>query len=462
MDGIIIAFIHTLLGIGAFPKELQSLSLRFLSLQVVVSGIYLSYSWISLYYLSVLDSFNTFSIVVAIGMLAGAFLDVPLGFLTDRKGQRMAFCGALFSLMLYYFGLIFASFPIQFVFLEVLVGIYSALISGSFISWFLNSWETLAPQSSDSGLLFRNIMGNISFAKSIFTAFATFLGGILLQQFGILPKYLFLMQALIAGLGVILGLKFISNPRIKGEMNEKQKNNIQSEEDISRFSSVLGNLSKHYLLILPYFISFSILGFTSVSFNTIIFSPLVYEIYSSNQTFNQNDFIIQFTTISLLFITITISISNVIFALFSRLSGKLTASIKSAYKGILIFYTLDYPIVFTAYLFVLHADLLPTIKITLVILIFFFKIILGGLATSLYWQLYYQITCFKQRSSQESLYNTINLIISLIGFGIIGVILESYGFVEALFFLFLLSSLGILTLIIAKIPNRILLKKPLH
>ncbi|MFX0210769.1 MAG: MFS transporter [Candidatus Hodarchaeota archaeon] len=298
MDGIRIAFIHTILGIGAFPKELQCLSMRFLSLQVVVSGIYLSYSWISLYYLSVLGSFNTFSMIVAIGMLAGAFLDVPLGFLTDRKGQRMAFCGALFCLMLYYIGLIFASFPIQFVFLEVLVGIYSALISGSFISWFLNSWETLAPKSSDSGLLFRNIMGNISFAKSIITALATFIGGILLQQFEILPKYLFLMQALIAALGVILGLKFISRPRIKEEINGKQKENIHSGEDnqfVSRFSSVLGNFRNHYLLILPYFISFSILSFTSLSFNTIIFSPLVYEIYSSNQTFNQNDFIIQFT-----------------------------------------------------------------------------------------------------------------------------------------------------------------------
>jgi MFS family permease len=464
MDGISIGFIHALLGIGAFPKELQSLSMRFLSLQVVVSGIYLSYSWISLYYLSVLDSFNAFSIIVAIGMLAGAFLDVPLGFLTDRKGQRMAFCGALFCLMLYYFGLIFASFPIQFIFLEILVGIYSALISGSYVSWFLNSWEKLAPKSSDSSILFRNIMGNINFVKSIITALATFIGGVLLQQLGILPKYLFLMQALIAALGIILGLKFISKPIIKEEMKGK-KEESQSKENIqfiSKFSSVLSNLSKRYLFILPYFISFSILSFTSVSFNTIIFSPLVYEIYSSNQTFNQNDFVIQFTTISLLLITITISLSNVIFALFSRLSGKLTAFINSAYKGTLFFYTLDYPIVFMAYLLVLRANFPSTIKITLVILIFFFKIILGGLATSLYWQLYYQITCFEQRSSQESLYNTINLIISLFGFGIIGVILESSGFVDTLFFLFLLSSLGILTLVIAKIPKRIVLRNPLH
>ncbi|MFW9903381.1 MAG: MFS transporter [Candidatus Thorarchaeota archaeon] len=464
MDGIRIAFIHTILGIGAFPKDLQSLSMRFLSLQVVVSGIYLSYSWISLYYLSILDSFNTFSIIVAIGMVAGVFLDVPLGFLTDCKGQRMAFCSALFCLMLYYIGLIFASFPIQFVFLEVLVGIYSALISGSFISWFLNSWEILAPKSSDSGLLFRNIMGNINFAKSIITALATFIGGILLQQFGILPKYLFLMQALIAALGIILGLKFISKPRMKEkEINEKQKDSIPSEEDkqfILKFHSVLGNFSKHYLFILPYFISFSILSFTSISFNTIIFSPLVYELYSSNQTFNQNDFIIQFTTLSLLFITITVSLSNVIFALFSRLSGKLTAFIKSAYKGILIFYILDYPIVFMAYLLILKANLPSFIMLTLVILIFFFKIILGGLATSLYWQIYYQITSFDKRSSQESLYNTINLIISLLGFGVIGGILESSGFIDTIYFLFLLSSLGIITLIIAKIPNGILFKNP--
>ncbi len=389
-------------------------------------------------------------------MLAGAILDVPLGFLTDRYGQRMAFCGALFCLMFYYLGLTVVTLPLHLILLEILVGIYSALISGSFISWFLNSWETIAPKSSESGLLFRNIMGNISFARSIIVGMATFIGGILLQQCRILPQYIFLLQALIAALGILLGLKFISKPKNEKITHKKEKddNLYEKKQSISsRFLVILNNLRRYYLFILPFFLGFSILSFTSISFTTLVFSPLLYEIYSSNQTFNQNDFVIQFTTLSLLFIILTISLSNVIFALFSRLSGKVTSFIKSSYKGILLFYIIGYPVVWMAYLLVLIVNFPSFIKLVLIILIFFLKIILSGLATSMYWQLYYQITSSERRSSQESLFNTINLIISLIGFGIIGIIMESSSFVGTLSFLFMMSSLGILVLIIAKNPD---------
>ncbi|MFX1515006.1 MAG: MFS transporter [Promethearchaeota archaeon] len=431
--------------------------MKFFSLQVVVSGIYLSYSWISLYYLSILDSFLDFSIIVVIGMVTGAVLDIPLGFLTDRYGQRIAFCGALFCLMTYYFGLTIANLPIQLLFLEILVGIYSALLSGSYISWFLNSWETIAPKSSESGLLFRNVMGNISFAKTIFIALATFVGGILLQKGRILPRYIFLIQAFIAALGIILGLKFISKPYHDKKSYKKEK---EHSSFISQFSLNLSNLRSNYLFIIPFFISFSILGFTSISFNTLIFPPLIYDIYSSNQPFSQSDFAIQFTTFSLLLITSTISLSNVLFAFFSRLSGKMTSFIRSAYKGVILFYILDYPVVWMAYIIVLVVDLPSLIKIVLIISIFFVKIILSGLTISLYWQLYYQITSSEKRSSQESLYNTINLIISLCGFTIIGVILESYSFLGTLHFLFIVSLLGILMLLIARNPKKILMTHP--
>jgi hypothetical protein len=180
----------------------------------------------------------------------------------------------------------------------------------------------------------------------------------------------------------------------------------------------------------------------------------VYEIYSSTQTFNQRDFVIQFTTLSLLFITVTVSLSNVIFAIFSRLSGKMTIFIKSAYKGILVFYILDYPVVWMAYLLVIRAEISSSIKLSLIFLIFIFKIILSGLATSLYWQLYYQITSTEKRSSQESVFNTVNLIISLIGFSIIGKVLES-SFEVTISFLFISSFVAIVILIIAKNPDTI-------
>ncbi len=112
--------IHSFLGISKFSQELQNLSIRYFCLQVIVSGIYLSYSWISLYYIFVLDSFSTFGTIVAIGMICGAFLDIPLGILTDRFGQRMAFCASLVCLAFYYTGIIFATNTIDFLLLEII------------------------------------------------------------------------------------------------------------------------------------------------------------------------------------------------------------------------------------------------------------------------------------------------------------------------------------------------------
>ncbi|MFX0013610.1 MAG: MFS transporter [Promethearchaeota archaeon] len=453
------AFIHSLLGISTFPRELQSLSLRFFCLEGVVTGIYLSYSWISLYYLSILNSFSTFSIIVAIGMFFGAILDVPLGILTDRFGQRTAFSGAFLCLMIYYFGLILVNHPIELVLLEILVGIYSALLSGSFISWFLNSWESAAAKYPETGLLFRNIMGNVSFAKSIFIAIITFIGGILLRQDGILPQFIFLIQAIVAALGVILGLKLISTPVALKNVSSTKSLSKRFECSHSKLVLLRTSLRKNYYSVIPFFISFSLLSFTSVSFSTLVFSPLLYQINSSIHPFNRNEFIIRYTDLSIILITLTHSLSNVLFAISSRFSGKVTSFIQSSYKGILIFYILDYPVVWMAYLLVLICNLPTYIQLSLIILIFLFKIILSGLATGLYWQLYLKITSSKCRSSQESLFNTINLLLSLIGFGMIGIILESASFIGTLMFLFLISCLGIVSLIAAKNPEIIPIDK---
>ena len=136
-NGLKVSFLHAFLGVSAISSDLQDLSLKYFGLQIVTSGIYLSYAWISLYYLAVLNSFSNFGTVVVIGMLCGAILDLPLGLLTDRFGQRIAFCVSLFCLVIYYLGLIFATKPVELVFLEIIVGIYSALLSGSFVAWFM-------------------------------------------------------------------------------------------------------------------------------------------------------------------------------------------------------------------------------------------------------------------------------------------------------------------------------------
>ncbi|MFX0051100.1 MAG: MFS transporter [Candidatus Hermodarchaeota archaeon] len=451
------AFISTVLGLSTFPRELRNLSLKYFCLQLVVSGIYLSYTWISLYYLALLNSFSTFGFIVAIGMLCGAVLDVPLGILTDRIGQKISFCSALLCLTIYYLGLIYAFNPLHLILLEILVGIYSALISGSFTSWFMNSWESLSPKKLENGILFRNVMGNISFAKTIIVAFVILSGGFFLKLGYVLPQTIFFLQATIAFFGIILGLKFIDAPRV-GEKDEilQKKGNCTFDFSYSssyfrlRFTSLLISLKEKYSGVFPYFICFSILTFTSISFSSFIFSPLFYDLGSSNQTFNQSDIIIDYTAMALIFITMTRSLSEFIFAIFSRLSGKITSFIQSPYKGILFFYIFGYPVIWSFYICIMIIPIPLYIKLTLFISIYFFKIVLSGLSIGLFWQFYYKITSSESRSSQESLFNTISLLISLIGYGLMGTILESSGFIGGLFFLLILSCIAIFILVSAK------------
>ncbi len=449
-------FISTILGVSTFPKELQNISLKYFYLQVIVSAIYLSHAWISLYYLSILDSFNVFGLIVAIGMLFGVFLDVPLGILTDYLGQRFAFCSALFALAFYYFGLIFATSLIEFLLLEIIVGIYSALISGSYISWFLNSWEFFSSQEAKSSTLFRSVMGNINFAKTLIVTFMIFVGGLLLQHGQFLPQTVFILQAIIAIIGIFFGIRFITNPNTRNnnlKTLEKHKQIGETSQIVDSFIDVLKRAMVKNTTAFPFFISFSLLSFTSVVFSSLIFPPLIYEFGSINYVFNQNDIIIQFSSVSVLLITGTSSFSNFILAISSRLSGKLTSKIHSPYKGLIIFYIFEFPMIWFAFLTVLIIDLQSQMKLILFVLIFLIRVILAGLTTSVYWHLYYKITSSDSRSSQESIFNTIHLIVSLIGFGMVGKVLESYSFLGAILSILLISCLGILLLIFAKNPG---------
>ncbi|MHA2305280.1 MAG: MFS transporter [Candidatus Hodarchaeales archaeon] len=441
------SIIHSFLGISSFPQELQNLSLKYFCLQVVVSGIFLSYSWISLYYISVLDSFSTFGTIVAIGMICGAFLDIPLGLLTDRFGQRIAFCCALSCLTIYYLGIIVASQAIDFLLLEIVVGLYSALLSGSFITWFMNSWEVIAAKKNETELSFRAIMGNINFAKTLIIAFATLIGGYLLQQKAFHPQMVFFFQALIAACGVLLGFKFISTPTSFNETksNERRNNESDCPKNRNRYAFV----RNRYLKISPIFIGFSILLFTSISFTTLILAPLIYEMSSDFEVFKQKDVFISFTSISILLISVVRAVSDVVHAFASRLSGRFTSFIKSPYHGLVSIYIFTFPIAWFYNIGVLIIDLPSIYKISLIILIYFLRIVLSGLSTGLYWQFYLTITSSEIRSSQESLFNTINLIVSIFGFAVIGIIIESNGFIDALLFLLFASIIGIFLLLSA-------------
>ncbi len=438
--------IHSFLGISKYSQELQNLSIRYFCLQVIVSGIYLSYSWISLYYIFVLDSFSTFGTIVAIGMICGAFLDIPLGILTDRFGQRIAFCASLGCLAFYYIGIIFATNTIDFLLLEIIVGIYSALLSGSFITWFMNSWEVLATKEKETNQSFRSIMGNINFAKTLIIAFITFIGGYLVQQREIHPQLIFLFQAIIAILGVILGYKFITTPIILND--NKIPEGVSHIPINDNGYKRLFIFKDKYLKISPIFFGLSILLFTSISFSTLILAPLLYDI-TFFDTFQQADIYISFTSFSILLISLVRAFSDLIYAIASRFSGRLTYFSKSPYRGIVFIYIFAFPIAWITNAFILVIDVSSVIKIILVILINFLRIIFVGLSTGLYWQFYLTITSSEKRSSQESLFNTINLIVSMVGFTLIGIIIESNGFINALLFLFFGSSIGIFLLLFA-------------
>ena len=101
---------------------------------------------------------------------------------------------------------------------------------------------------------------------------------------------------------------------------------------------------------------------------------------------------------------------------------------------------------------ILAIEISPSIQLFLLLSIFVVKLIISGLTSGLRWHLYYEITLPMYRSTQESYLNTLYLLISIVGFGILGFIMEKSGLAESLFFLFISSVIGILCLIIAKKP----------
>jgi len=443
-------YISDIFGLSSYPKELKNLTIRLFILELIVSSIYLSHAWITLYYLSIIDSYIIFGNIIAIGMVFGAFLDVPLGILTDRIGQRIAFCSALICLFIYYFGLVFASSIIQLLFLEIIVGIYSALISGSYISWFLNSWENFAQKNDQNQILIRNAMGTVNFTKMISVSSLTLLGGFLLSQFEISPNIIFLAQSIIALVGLLFGYMLMveyKNVKIKENILDAQKKDYK-ENLLFRLSK---GFKEKYTNVSLYFISFALLSFTTSSFISFIL-PLV--LYSLIQPISiSKGYSFDFTSIAILFLTVVNSVSNIAYGISSRFSGWFTSFIVSPYRGILKIYFLNFPVVWFSIFLILLLDLEVRVRILLIISILIMKLIISGLTSGLHWDLYYEITDQEFRSTQESYLNTLNLIVSILGFGFLGIIIEKTGLEVAVGFLTSLGLLAIVFLYLAKEPD---------
>jgi MFS family permease len=448
-------YISNILGLSSYPKELKNLTVRLFILELIVSSIYLSHAWITLYYLSILDSYILFGNIIAIGMIFGAFLDVPLGILTDRIGQRIAFCSALACLFVYYFGLNFASSTVALLFLEILVGIYSALISGTYISWFLNSWENFLQKDERKQNLIRNAMGTVNFTKMISISALTLLGGFLLNQVKISPNIIFLLQSIIVLVGLFIGYILMVENK-DDEINEKQLDASNDIEDKEKLIQRIGRVfNEKYISVSPFFISFALLSFTTSSFILFILPLIIYLIIQPDLSSTTNSLDFDFTSVAILLLSIVNSVSDLAYGISCRFSGRFTSFVVSPYRGILTVYFLNFPVVWFSIFIILLLDLEIRLQIFLIVSIFILKLIISGLTSGLHWHLYYEITDQKFRSSQESYLNTLNLVISVLGFSFLGIIIERIGLEWAICFLFFISTIAFVFLCIAKEPNSI-------
>jgi len=446
-------YISDILGLSNYPKELKNLTIRLFVLELIVSSIYLSHAWIILYYLAITDSYIIFGNIIAIGMIFGAFLDIPLGILTDKIGQRIAFCGALGCLFIYYFGLIFASSIILLLFLEIIVGIYSALISGSYISWFLNSWENFIQEDEKKQNIIRNAMGTVNFTKMISVSTLTLLGGFLLNQFAISPKEIFLVQSIAALVGLLFGyILMVEYKNVK--LNENQSETSKNVKCKEKLHLKLRRCFKEkYINVSPYFISFAFLSFTTSSFISFILPLIIFSMIRPDSTSAPNSLDFDFTSNAILLLSIVNSVSDLAYGISCRFSGRFTSFIVSPYRSILSIYFLNFPVVWFSFFLILSLDLEVKLQVLLIVSIFILKLVISGLTSGLHWHLYYEITDQEFRSSQESYLNTLNLMISIVGFSFLGIIIERIGLKWAVGFLSFLSLMAMVSLYIAKEPN---------
>ncbi|MHA2237583.1 MAG: hypothetical protein ACXAB2_04330 [Candidatus Hodarchaeales archaeon] len=438
-----------------YPTETKKLIFHFIILELIVTVIYLSNAWITLYYLSILNSYILLGNIIAIGMIFGAFLDIPLGFFTDVYGQKITYCGALFCLTLYYFGLIFAKVTLHLLLLEIIVGVFSALLSGSVIAWFLNSWENLLPKNEENDRKFRNIMGSVNFLKMLIISSLTILGGLLLYGMKLSPHIIFLVQSFIAFAGLISGYLIIVDYR--SEISEKrQSNDIFNNSTISmnrNLDYLKQQIKDRYSAVTPYFFSFSILNFTSISFISVQFPLIIYKIITNDQWNMNHDLNFDFTSLALVFLSFISSITDLLYGLSSKMSGKFSSNIQSPFRSLVSLYILSFPLAWFSLLLVLFLDLDQSVKLIVISLLLIMKLTTSGLASGIYWQVYLEITQSAYRSSQESYLNTVNLLFSTLGFTVIGIIIEKAGILDSLVFLLIMSSIAILILVLTGEPE---------
>ena len=137
----------------------------------------------------------------------------------------------------------------------------------------------------------------------------------------------------------------------------------------------------------PYFISFAILSFTSLSFGTLVLPIIIYNVISPDQIIGE----INFASIAIVFVSVASSLNDIVYGFSSRFSGRFTSLIKSPYQGIIIFHSLNFPLVWLIYVIIILLNINPYFQLSLILIIFILKLIISGLTSGLHWYLYYKI-----------------------------------------------------------------------
>ena len=167
----------------------------------------------------------------------------------------------------------------------------------------------------------------------------------------------------------------------------------------------------------------------------------------------EQKWIMNFASLALVFLSFISSITDLIYGISCKMSGKFSNDIKSPFRSLVLLYLLSFPLAWFSFFIVLFFDIDRSVKLIIIIILFILKLTTSGLASGVYWQIYFEITHVEFRSSQESYLNTFNLLFSTLGFTVIGLIIENNGLLDSLIFLFLISAFAILLLVLVGEPK---------
>ena len=466
-------FFQKIVGIASYPRTFRIICLKYAVLYSLVSiTIMLSFAWISLWYLKFL-SFTEFGIVMALGNVTGILLDYPLGLVTDKTGVKKSYMGSMIFLAIYYVGMTVTQTFFGFFVLHLIVGFYSALISGTINTWLMNTWEVHAKEhieakkkiNSDpffwgrnmfdvSSIEFNNLFvdfnsfqdeysgdppkfggawSNVSFLTGMATSAIMGLGGFSILLFGsqnvsdIFAILTFITQAGISLIGCLMAWIWMTEAK---NSLDQEKNKAQNTEDSLKSNGRITNLlGPNFVILVIIFAGFSFQASTLISFDEFVVAPILFQVF----------FLTAF------YISNFRSGRRFTNAFANRLSTKFTSKfVKHPMRAYIKTSIFTWCISWFFFTIISYIHTPVFLGLVLFLGMYYLRGIVGGLMSANGNQLYYTITESKRRSSQESLYNTLYMLIGGASFLITGRLLDTVGFSGTFLFFFACSCMGVI------------------